>query len=174
VAALEYLTRKGDDPLVNTFVLDWNASPGYRCVMRDQSLCLTKSRSSGYWLTNRGRSMTKDEMLRLQGMEGTFKQVVPSVLGAMLGNAMSQNVVERLLIRLLPAAGLIPSGGEAKLEDRWAKRTLSATPSKSEEWVQGNKAYRRKLKDALRKQGNSVLNQAAEKKGNKKRKAVVQ
>jgi hypothetical protein len=36
----------------------------------------------------------------------------------MIGNAMGQNVLERLLIKLLPAAGLAPQGHP--LYDRWA------------------------------------------------------
>ena len=42
--------------------------------------------------------------------------VSPSQLGKQIGNAMSVNVLERLLVRALPAAGLVPS---KKLEDRW-------------------------------------------------------
>jgi len=82
-------------------------------------MCLTKSRARGFWLTSRGRRMTLDEQLRVQGMQRSFKQVVSDrVLGGQIGNAMSQNVVERLLIQLLPAAGLISK--EQPLHDRWA------------------------------------------------------
>merc|ERR1719401_865309 len=145
--ALEYLTRKGDKPLTNTFVVDCQASIGYRSVMRDQSICLTRARYLGYWLTNRARLMTRDEMLHLQGMERNFKQVVSnSVLGKLIGNAMSQNVLERLLIRLLPAAGLISKGRMSKLKDRWAERSIGATPSQTVSWLKSNKAYKRKLK----------------------------
>jgi len=38
-------------------------------------------------------------------------------LGKQLGNTMSVNVLERLLVRLLPAAGLAAAAG---LRDRWA------------------------------------------------------
>ena len=60
--------------------------------------------------------MNLDEMLRIQGIiPQTIKHVVSDQrLGAMIGNAMSQNVVERLLIQTLPAAKLWP-----ELKDRW-------------------------------------------------------
>ena len=66
--------------------------------------------------------MTVDEMLRLQGMERCFEQVVSDkVLGAQIGNAMSQNILERLFIHLLPVAGLVPKS--MVLQDRWLQRT---------------------------------------------------
>jgi hypothetical protein len=37
-------------------------------------------------------------------------------MGLMIGNAMSVNVLERLLVRLLPAVGLRPPGS---LQDKW-------------------------------------------------------
>lgn len=47
--------------------------------------------------------------------------VSDKVLGQMIGNAMSQNVLERLFINLLPFAGLVAKG--TVLEDRWLART---------------------------------------------------
>ena len=61
--------------------------------------------------------MTSNEMLRLQGWDGPFVSVTSdAVLGKLLGNAMSVNVLERLLAQLLPAAGLVSAG---MLQDRW-------------------------------------------------------
>jgi hypothetical protein len=56
-------------------------------------------------------------MFRLQGMDPTkFKVVVNNTkLGQLIGNSMSVNVVERILIRALEAAGLADN-----LKDRWA------------------------------------------------------
>ena len=46
-----------------------------------------------------------------------WQQVVSDVqLGRMIGNSMSVNVVERILCRLLPAAGL---ASEDACRDRW-------------------------------------------------------
>ena len=56
--------------------------------------------------------------MRLQGMTPeAFKVAVSQAqLGKQIGNAMSCNVLERLFVRLLPAAGLAPAGS---LVDRW-------------------------------------------------------
>lgn len=109
------------DPLSRTFLIDVDASPNFRSYMEDRVMCMTKSRPCGYWISSRGRRMNVDEMLRLQGMERCFEQVVTDkVLGAQIGNAMSQNILERLFIRLLPFAGLVPK--HTVLKDRWAKR----------------------------------------------------
>lgn len=56
--------------------------------------------------------------MRLQGMNATaFKVAVSEAqLGKQIGNTMSVNVLERILVRLLPAAQLAKS---RDLEDRW-------------------------------------------------------
>ena len=62
------------------------------------------------YLPSRGRRMTLGERLRLQGLplanlhhcQGISKRQ----LGMMIGNAMSGNVIEKLLSQLLPACGL--------------------------------------------------------------------
>ena len=60
--------------------------------------------------------MTKEEMFRLQGMDPTiFNAVIPDThLGQQLGNAMSVNVIERILQRSLAAANIYKMG-----TDRW-------------------------------------------------------
>ena len=45
-----------------------------------------------------------------------IKAVSDNQLRAQLGNTMSVNVIERILIRVLPAAGLVKHG---RLVDRW-------------------------------------------------------
>merc|ERR1712194_464674 len=77
------------------------------------------SRGAGHWVTNRGRRLQKTEMMRLQGMNPTKFHVAVSdtQLGKQLGNTMSVNVLERLFVRLLPAAKLVRAGA---LKDRWA------------------------------------------------------
>ena len=74
--------------------------------------------------------MSKEEMFRLQGMDPTkFKvDVTPTQLGQQIGNAMSVNVVERVLRNALLAAGMIESD---TVPDRWrsgsALKELEAT-----------------------------------------------
>lgn len=113
--------KEGKDPLRRTYCIDAESTPQFCTVAEDRVMCMTKSRASGHWVSSRGRRMNLNEMLRLQGMEKCFKQVVTDrQLGAQIGNAMSQNVLERILIQLLPAAGLIDR--HAPLIDRWAKK----------------------------------------------------
>jgi DNA (cytosine-5)-methyltransferase 1 len=114
---LKKLTKLGKKPLTKTFIIDHGSSPKFCGYMEDKVMCMTKSRADGHWITSRGRSMNLDEMLRCQGMERCFKQVVSDrKLGGQIGNAMSQNVIERLLIKVLPAAGLVHP--ERRLVDR--------------------------------------------------------
>jgi DNA (cytosine-5)-methyltransferase 1 len=115
--ALEELRAKGHNPLVEPWVVEIDCTTPRIQYKFGLSPCLTTGRRYGHWITNRGRRMLKSEMLRLQGIDaGNFKQVVSdSVLGKQIGNAMSVNVVERIFVRLLPAAGLV----KGKLTDRW-------------------------------------------------------
>jgi len=125
---LKDLIAEGVKPLAKTHIIDCDASPAFRSVMRDRTMCMTKSRASGFWVTSRGRRMNVDEMLRCQGMQRSFKQVVSDrQLGAQIGNAMSQNIIERLLVKLLPAAGLVSQ--DQPLHDRWAAAARRAAPA---------------------------------------------
>jgi DNA (cytosine-5)-methyltransferase 1 len=124
---LKKLTAEGKRPLTKTFTID-HGSSAHRCgFMEDKVMCMTKSRAGGHWLTSRGRTMNLDEMLRCQGMERCFKQVTTNrQLGIMIGNAMSQNILERLLIKVLAAAGLVFE----PLVDRWAAKTQQSRKAK--------------------------------------------
>jgi DNA (cytosine-5)-methyltransferase 1 len=122
---LNKLIREGANPLANNYVIDVDASAKFRSVMKDRTMCMTKSRASGFWVTSRGRRMNLDEMLRCQGMERCFEQVVSDrQIGAQIGNAMTQSVIERLFIKLLPAAGLVSQ--DQHLHDRWAAASKTA------------------------------------------------
>jgi len=116
--ALHEIALKGVDPLKVAFLVDIDSSTNRMKYTREVTPCLTCSRGGGHWVTNRGRRLTKAEMMRLQGMDPqTFKVAVSNTqLGKQIGNAMSVNVLERLFVRALPAAGLMPHGS---LVDRW-------------------------------------------------------
>mmetsp|Transcript_33737 Transcript_33737/g.85291 ORF Transcript_33737/g.85291 Transcript_33737/m.85291 type:complete len:344 (+) Transcript_33737:3-1034(+) len=130
VNRLRKLKREGSDPLKEPFIIDCDSSPNRLNLAHDVSPCITVGRRNGHWVTNRGRRLLKTEMMRLQGMNPSkFRQVVSDTqLGKQLGNTMSVNVLERLLVRLLPAAGLVSAAG---LRDRWedgsAVRALART-----------------------------------------------
>ena len=75
------------------------------------SPCLTRTRAAvGFYLPARGRRMTLAERFRLQGIPLRVLQYRQGIsdrqLGMMVGNALSLNVLERLLVRILRACGL--------------------------------------------------------------------
>jgi len=119
--ALKELEANGLDPLNKPWIIDCDSSGPRMKYTLEVSPCLTCSRAGGHWITNRGRRMTKTEMMRLQAMhtpaDGFKVAVSEPQLGKQIGNAMSVNVLERLFARLLPAAGLAAPGS---LCDRWA------------------------------------------------------
>ena len=98
--------------------------------MKDVSPCITRSRYKGHWITNVQRRMSLEEMCRFQGFDPTkIKQSVSNVeMGRMLGNAMSINIVERILFRVLRHMGFVQL---ASTVDRWesgeAQRALRAS-----------------------------------------------
>ena len=60
------------------------------------------------------------EQMRLQGLRDDFQIFIPAIEFAKhLGNSMSVNVLERILVSLLPAAGLWAA---EDLEDHYAQR----------------------------------------------------
>ena len=63
-------------------------------------------------------------IMRLQGMNPSKFHLAVSYgqLGKQLGNAMSINVLERIFVQLLPAAGLAQVGS---LQDRWVDGTAN-------------------------------------------------
>jgi len=130
---LKVLRSKGIDPLKKAFIVDMDSSADRMKWMDGVSPCITASRGAGHWVTNRGRRLLKSEMMRLQGMNPTtFKVAVcEGALGAQLGNTMSVNVLERLLVQVLTASKLVRKGA---LKDRWASgrrlKQLAATRGK--------------------------------------------
>ena len=117
---LERLEKEGMRPLQRPFLSDVDSSPGWVSVMWDRCPCLTRSRPQGFWISNRGRRMSVKEMLRLQGMQSMAANldgelaVTERQLGQMIGNSMSQNVLERILARVMKCAfGL-------SVRDKWA------------------------------------------------------
>merc|ERR1719394_1927258 len=91
--------------------------------------------------------MNVGEMLRLQGMDRlSFKQVVTDrQMGAQIGNAMSQNVIERILCKLLPAAGLVAANTVPV--DRWQTSVKKGEKRRREEDATGSSKAKRLLKE---------------------------
>lgn len=122
----------GYDPKVETFIVDCDAAKPKSRHTWDSSPCLTRSRYQGHWITNQNRRMTKEEMLRLQGMDPTkIKVAVPeNELGQQIGNAMSINVIERILVQVLKATNLANTEITDRLENGEAQKEISATKGK--------------------------------------------
>ena len=86
--------------------------------------CLTASRAQqfGWWWSLVGRRATLPELCRCQGCDlddfsGWCEQgITEAAMAHMVGNAMSLNVIERVLIRACWSAGLV----RTKPFDRWA------------------------------------------------------
>ena len=82
------------------------------------SLTRRRAEAGGWFMLKRGRRMTSSEMLRAQGISPTCMEkakYLPSrALMKAIGNAMSANVLERMLTRVLYATGL-----SEKREDKW-------------------------------------------------------
>ncbi len=108
----------GIDILAGThnYILDIGASSKFRCMMLDCSPCLTKSRagSGGHYIACLRRTMTIADIGRLLGATTVMVQALveaaagdTSKVGRALGDAMSINVLMRLVPRALWCAGLI-------------------------------------------------------------------
>jgi len=110
--AKKKICEKGGDPDTTPFIVDCDAASTRMAWYEGISPCITRSRYRGHWITSLQRRFTKNEMFRLQGMDPMeFKVVVPdTVMGQQIGNAMCVNVIERVLIKVLEAAGLAESG----------------------------------------------------------------
>ena len=134
----EKLLGELENPFTTTYVMDIDSSSGRSKAMACCSPCMMRSRYKGHWLSTRGRRMNVDEMLRLQGFRPRhFRSVISATeLGKQCGNAMSVNVLERVLAKLLPAARLAvthkrarrltPNAGNVQRLNRFVRRWSAA------------------------------------------------
>jgi len=114
------LRAKGINPLRTPCVINIDSVNPHAMV--DRVPCLTAARAGqgGHWVTSRGRRLTSGEMQALMGlMPGQLNTSMVKVgqFHRMLGNAMAVNVLERIFVKLLPAAGIVC---RETLVDRWA------------------------------------------------------
>ena len=114
--------KRAEIPEQLEVAMDIDASLDRAQFMVNCSPCLIRSRPAGYWLHRCQRRMTVQERLRLHGMSDSLPMAVgPAAMGRLLGNTMSQCVLERLLVRALPMVGL---ADPQELEDRWEARRV--------------------------------------------------
>jgi len=113
-AARLKLESQGLQPEKCNAVLDIGASKAWGHMMVDCSPCLTAQRcmqTGGHFLLRLGRTMTEKEVCRLQGIpdmriDYAAAGVPKAKFLHAVGNAMSSNVLARVLARALPAVGL--------------------------------------------------------------------
>jgi len=89
-------------------ILDVDCSAAWALRSANVAPTLTSSRRSGLWLVSRGRRLTARESLRLQGIAPdlwNWTMTDRERIG-FAGNAMSVNVITRLLAAALPAVAL--------------------------------------------------------------------
>ena len=108
---LRQVRAAGGNPrsTVCPYVFDLDSAKPF--AMTDRCPCITPLRGGkALYLPSRGRRMALGERLRLQGLPLAYLQhrqgISKRQLGMMIGNAMSGNVLEKLLPQLLPACGL--------------------------------------------------------------------
>ena len=107
--AQDLIIAAGGSPSTDPWVVDCDSGHKSSNHMLNTSPCLTRSRYRGHWLLREGRRLSTTEMLRLQGFNPDRVAVAVSecTLGQQVGNAMSVNVVERILVKLLVPVGLL-------------------------------------------------------------------
>ena len=95
--------------------------PIIHTMAREVCPCLTAKRAGerDYWSFRRGRVLNIAEMMRLQGVNpgyfhGWEDLVSPRSMGTILGNAMTQSIVERVMRSIFISIGVPVKA------DRWA------------------------------------------------------
>jgi len=90
-AAFETIRRQGGNPKHDTYIFDVQTSVEWRpkMIAKSRCPCMTYSRGSGLWLSNRGRRMSVGECLRIQGIsKRKFVGVPDHRIREMVGNSM--------------------------------------------------------------------------------------
>ena len=103
----------GLDPEKVIAMADIDASDKYRQwrINESPSITRTRSRSGGWYLTSHQRRTCTEERVKLQGMVpenvGPYESFPRRDIDAAIGNAMSANVLERLLPAVAYASGVL-------------------------------------------------------------------
>jgi len=119
-----HLRQNGTNPRDYAIVVDADSGfPGMPHFTFGYCPTITRTRGGarGFYCTDVGGMLSTHELCRLQGCRKKLKwrdiSITESQLGQIAGNAMSIPIVGRILVSLLPAAGLT-----MPLQDVWAMR----------------------------------------------------
>lgn len=112
VTALEKHCSDGKNPFELAICVDMGASAKWATSHMDYSMTLSKSRCEqfGHWVTCKGGPLTLYDYMLLQGYPFgifNFDGISQRQAAAMIGNAMSFNVLVALLPQVLHSGGLI-------------------------------------------------------------------
>ena len=104
------LVAKGLMPEDTEAVIDIGAGKGYGSVKVGQCPTLTNGRASsfGYFSVKNKRQLSLAEMMRLQGADPkriNMSMISKTQAGAIIGNAMSVNVMEGVIVSIMQAVG---------------------------------------------------------------------
>ena len=127
--------REGN-PARQTFIIDVDATDRQTTWNINKSLCLTRSRHRGFWISNQKRRLNIHERLRLQRImpcEITNK-VSNTEFAKQIGNAMSMNVVERVLLSIFKSTDMV----EPDDEDRWKSGEAQRRLNPRMQWMYTN------------------------------------
>ena len=123
-AALSAATLKGLKPKKVPIFVDVGSSTKWSHWKEGTCLCITKARGSngGHYVSTHNRKMSIDELFRFQGIRPDDvpwkeSQISATNIGGAIGNAMSANVLMRLVPRVLLVVGIIPAMPLDKFED---------------------------------------------------------
>ena len=122
-----YVRKYGDRVRQGPYVLDVGSSEAFQSAKKYVVPCLTRSRlkgkQTGFFVPKLDRRLTVREAGRLQGwpeqmLNSLLKSFDESTVGASLGDAMSINVLGKILLECMVSLGHV-SREEAAARDHW-------------------------------------------------------
>lgn len=104
--AYEKIKENNGDPESQCWVVDCGASIKFLSYRQDETPCLLRSRcgATSYWCSSLGRYLTTEDRMELQGFVCS-RRAPDTAMNRMLGNSMSVNVVQSLLLQACWAMG---------------------------------------------------------------------
>ena len=105
--AYQRIAQKGGNYERDCYVIDCGCSLKFLAFRRSESPCLLHSRASpqSYWVSSLGRYLSTEDRVKLQGYECSPNRPSDAAMNQMLGNAMSVNVVQAVLLQAAWALG---------------------------------------------------------------------
>ena len=126
-----YVAKYGDQVATQEYILDVAASEAFQSARRYHCPCLTRSRlktsPTGFFIPKLRRRLSVAEAGKLQGwptalLKDLQNNFSDSELGAALGDAMSVNVLGKVLIQCLVSIGAV-SPEDAETLDPWTVKS---------------------------------------------------